>query len=233
MLSGIFITGTDTGVGKTYVAAGFAAALRKRGKHPGVMKPVETGCRIRAGKLVPKDALRLMQASGVRDALGLVNPYRFRTSLAPFVAAEIEGGTIEPQKIIQAYRTLSRRHDFMIVEGAGGIMVPLSEKYLYRDLAREMNLPVVIVARPGLGTINHTLLTITALREQGVSIAGVVFNYTQDQHIGLAEETNPVIINTLAGINILGTVPYRAKGFDQLVDKLQEDDLWVDKAYRD
>jgi dethiobiotin synthetase len=221
MQKGIFITGTDTGVGKTYVAGGLAAALRKRGTDVGVMKPAETGCKIRSGKLVPKDALRLIRASGARDALGLVNPYRFRTPLAPFVAAEIEGITIEPPRIIQAYRTLSRRHGFMIVEGAGGIMAPLSGKYLYRDLVQEMNLPVVIVARPGLGTINHTLLTISALREQGIAIVGVVFNYTQDECPGLAEETNPVIINTLSGIKILGTVPYRSKGFNLLVDRLQ------------
>ena len=221
MLNGIFITGTDTGVGKTYVAAGLAAAFRERGKDVGVMKPAETGCTARAGKLVPKDALRLIQASGARDALGLVNPYRFRPPLAPFVAAEINGIKIEPKKIIQAYRTLSRRHDFMIVEGAGGIMVPLSGKYLFLDLAREMKLPVVIVARPGLGTINHTLLTITALRTQGIAIAGVVFNYTQEQHIGPAEETNPLVIASLSGINILGILHYKTKVFDLIVDKLQ------------
>lgn len=229
MLNGLFITGTDTGVGKTTVAAGLAAVLRKQGKNIGVMKPAETGCKVCAGKLVPKDALRLLRASGARDALGLVNPYRFRTPLAPFVAAEIEGVTIEPRKIIKAYQTLSLRHDFMIVEGAGGIMVPLSGKYLYRDLAREMNLPVVIVARPGLGTINHTLLTITALEAQGIAILGVVFNCTQDQRPGLAEETSPVIINTLSGIKVLGTVSYGMKKFDLIVDRLHEKALVMNR----
>src|SRR3972149_11172426 len=107
MLKGVFITGTDTGVGKTYVATGIASALSSRGVDVGVMKPAETGCRIRAGKLVPSDALSLMKAANVHDALSNVNPYRFRNPLSPLVAAELEGTKIQEDKILTAGDPLS------------------------------------------------------------------------------------------------------------------------------
>ncbi len=110
-----------------------------------------------------------MKAANTRDSISLVNPYRFGKPLAPFIAAEQEGKRIKPERICGAFKKLSNRHDFMIVEGAGGIMVPLTERCSYLDLAKMLGLPVLIVARPGLGTINHTLLTITALRQRGIT----------------------------------------------------------------
>ena len=220
MQRGIFITGTDTGVGKTYVAAGIASVLALNGVNVGVMKPAETGCTIRAGRLVPKDALRLMKAAGARDSLDLVNPYRFRNPLAPSVAAELEGKEIGVDTIVNAYRILSERYDFMIVEGAGGIMVPLSQTVTYRDLAQVLGLPVLIVARPGLGTINHTVLTVTALREQNVPVAGIVINYADGGKAGLAEKTSPAMIEKLSRVDILGTVPYKSKSFTTIADRL-------------
>jgi dethiobiotin synthetase len=216
--SGLFVTGTDTGVGKTYVSAGIATALTCRGVDVGVMKPAETGCSMRAGRLVPKDALRLMKSACVKDPLSLVNPYRFRRPLAPAVAGEREGKTIDPMLIINAFQRLSKRHEFMIVEGAGGIMAPLSGKYTYLDLAKRMRLPVLIVSRPGLGTINHTLLTIAALRARRISIAGIVINYAQDVKSGLAEKTNPVVIEKMSGIRILGIISHGSGRFDDLLN---------------
>jgi dethiobiotin synthetase len=217
---GLFITGTDTGVGKTYVSAGIAAALQRSGVDTGVMKPVETGCRMRAGKLVPRDALSLIRSACVRDPLSLVNPYRFRGQLAPAVAAERERKTIYPSKIINAFQMLSSRHDLMIVEGAGGIMVPLSGKYTYLDLAKDLDLPVLIVARPGLGTINHTLLTIAALRGRKIGIAGIVINYALDQKSGLAEKTSPGVIEKMSGVRITGIIPYGSRRFADLLDAI-------------
>lgn len=221
MLKGIFITGTDTGVGKTYVAAGIAAALRSRGIDVGVMKPAETGCRVRAGKLVPSDALNLMKAAESHDALSLVNPYRFRNPLAPLTAAELEGKKITEDKILSAYYTLSRRHEFMIVEGAGGIMVPLTEKYLYLDLAAALGLPVLIIARPGLGTINHTLLTISVLQERGITISGIVVNHAEKWKPGLAEKTGPAFIEKFSGVKILGVVPHDSHDFEGIVELIK------------
>jgi dethiobiotin synthetase len=220
MDKGIFITGTDTGVGKTYVAAGIAAVLRDI-LDVGVMKPVETGCSMRKGNLVPRDALRLIKASTVHDELGLVNPYRFSKPLAPYAAAGLDGKKIRINNIMKAFQVLSRRHDFMIVEGAGGIMVPLTEKDTFLDLARVMRLPVLIVARPGLGTINHTLLTIAALRARRVPIAGIVINYAQEQVRGMAERTNPITIEKISGVQVLKSVPFNSREFDSIVASLK------------
>lgn len=222
MTKGIFITGTDTGVGKTYIATGIAKALRSAGIDLGVMKPAETGCRLRSSKLLPRDAGALIQAAAVRDPLSLVNPYRFRAPVAPSVAAQIERKAIDPERILKAFRTLSQRHQFMIVEGAGGIMVPLAKGYLFLDLAEAMGLLVVIVARPGLGTINHTLLTIEALSARGLTIAGVVINDGKGCKKGLAEATSPAVIQALSGVPIIGTIPYRHRSFDGLVEKLHK-----------
>ena len=221
MVKGIFITGTDTGVGKTYVASGIAVSLRAQGVNVGVMKPAETGCRIRSGALIAADSIRLARAAGAHDPLTLINPYRFRKPLAPSVAAELEGKKIQSSRIMNAYRALVRRHDFMIIEGAGGIMVPLSRNYLYLDLARAIKLPVVVVARPGLGTINHTLLTVAALKERGISIAGVVINYSDKCRQGPAERTNPGQIEKISRVPVLGIVPYRALEFSSIVEHLR------------
>jgi len=221
MLKGVFITGTDTGVGKTYIAAGIASALSSRGVDVGVMKPAETGCRIRAGKLVPSDALNLMKAANVHDALSNVNPYRFRNPLAPLVAAELEGKKIEEDKILSAWYTLSRRHEFMIVEGAGGVMVPLTEKYLYLDLVVALGLPALIVARPGLGTINHTLLTISVLQEKDITISGIVVNYADSRKTGPAEKTSPAVIERISGVKIVGIVPHGSQDFDGIVELIK------------
>jgi dethiobiotin synthetase len=218
--NGIFITGTDTGVGKTYVAKGIAWTFRRDGIDVGVMKPAETGCRRRSGQLIPSDAINLMKATGVRDPLDLVNPYRFSKPLAPSVASELAGKTINPARIVNSFQILSRRHDFMIVEGAGGIMVPLSGKYLYLDLAAALHLPVVIVARPGLGTINHTLLTISALKKRRLRIVGVIMNYAKDWKKGPAEKTSMSIIEEISGARLLGIVRYGSDDFDKIVDAI-------------
>ena len=208
---GIFITGTDTGVGKTFVGAGLAAALREKGIDVGVMKPAETGCGFRNGMLVPRDALKLIKAGEVDDPLDLVNPYRFGAPLAPAIAAAREGKTIEIRRIVSAFRALARKHACMVVEGAGGIMVPLTTNHQYLDLAGVLNLPVLVVARPGLGTINHTLLTIMALRSRSLRVAGIVINHRSKKVSGLAERTGPPVIERLSGVPIIGHVTYGQK----------------------
>jgi len=220
MIKGVFITGTDTGVGKTYVATGIAKALRSAGLDAGVMKPAETGCGSRAGKLIPRDAEALIRAAAVRDSLSLVNPYRFRSPVAPSVASAIERKPIDPEKILKAFKMLSQRHRFMVVEGAGGIMVPLAEGYLFLDLAEAIGLPAVIVARPGLGTINHTLLTIEALRGRGLTIAGIVINDGQGERKGLAETTSPAVIEGISGVPIIATIGHRSRAFGDLVKNI-------------
>ncbi|MBI4682224.1 MAG: dethiobiotin synthase [Nitrospirae bacterium] len=208
MHKGIFITGTDTGVGKTFVAAGLLRAFKKMGFNVCPMKPVETGCGTFNGRLVPADALKLVCAIEADEPLKLINPYRFKQPLAPAVAAELEGAVIRKQDIISAYKQLSKKYDITIVEGAGGVMVPVYKRYLFADLIRDIKLPIIIVARPGLGTINHTLLTIEAARNRGIDILGVIINHSAQIKKDLSVKTNPEIIEKLSGVPLLGNVPY-------------------------
>jgi dethiobiotin synthetase len=207
MHKGIFITGTDTGVGKTFVAAGLINTLKRLGLNVCPMKPVETGCGFRKGRLVPEDSLKLVKSAQIDDPLDIINPYRFRHPLAPAVAAQLEGAVIKKGKIFSAYKKLSSKYDITIIEGAGGIMVPLRRRYLFLDLIKDLAVPVLIVSRPGLGTINHTLLTIEAARNRGIDIIGVIINCPDVMRRDVSAKTNPRLINELTGVPILGIVP--------------------------
>ena len=202
---GIFVTGTDTGVGKTIVAATLARLLRINGVKVGVMKPVTSGCRVVAGKPVSDDAMLLCQAAGT----GLsedVAPYCLREALAPAEAAKIDGIRIDFSAIKEAFDRLASSYDYVIVEGAGGLMVPLSGGLLVADLARQLELPLLVVARPGLGTINHTVLTCFAAQQMGLQVAGVIINGMPEQP-GLAEKSAPHQIGSLCGAPVLGIWP--------------------------
>jgi len=207
-MQGFFITGTDTGVGKTAVTAGLAANLKQKGFDVGIMKPVQTGSEKSEHGLISADALYAMQVAKINDPMELVSPYRLEAPLAPSIAAQITGVNIEVQKIEHAYRELCKRHRFMLVEGAGGIMVPVTGRLLMADLAKILNLPVLIVARPGLGTVNHTLLTIEYAKSRDIQVAGVIINGLNESEAGTAEKTNPGLIEELSGIPVVGIIPY-------------------------
>ncbi len=204
--AGIFITGTDTGVGKTVVAAGLALALRERGLKVGVMKPVATGCFGDGKRLVSRDAVFLLEAAE-NEYPSLTNPFRFKNPLAPSVASVIEKREIPIAKILKAYRELQCHYDYVIVEGIGGLLVPITKDYFVANLIHEFNLPVLIVARGGLGTINHTLLTVDAATIRGFDIRGILFNRMPKVNLSMAEITNPKVIHDLTGIPILGSLP--------------------------
>lgn len=208
MSKGIFITGTDTGVGKTFVACGLIEAMITMGLSVCPMKPVESGCGIKKGELIPEDTVHLIKTSGINEPLDLVNPYRLKHHLAPSVAAEIERVKINKKKILSSFKHLLKKYDVTIVEGAGGGMVPVYKKYLFLDLAKDLDIPVIIVSRPGLGTINHTLLTLEAARSRGLKILGVIFNYAEKTKRGLSEKTNPGVIKSLGDVTLLGEIPY-------------------------
>lgn len=208
MAKGIFITGTDTGVGKTVVAGALAMGLKKTGFSVGVMKPVETGCKKVGKRLVPSDAIFLKEATGVQDNLDIINPYRFEKPLAPAVASELEGIRIDITQILKTYNILRKRYDIIIVEGAGGILVPVYKDYLFLDLIRDLRLPVLIVARPWLGTINHTLLTIRCAQEYGIPVIGFILNYTKDLKQDPSEKTNPLVIKRLSNVPLIGIFPF-------------------------
>jgi dethiobiotin synthetase len=206
MKPGIFITGTDTGVGKTVVAAGLALALRAQGIKVGVMKPIATGCDGSEGRLISRDAAFLMEAAE-NEFTGWVNPVRYRHPLAPNVASVLEKREVDLDKVRQAYLELQKHYDFIIVEGIGGLLVPIMNDYFVANLIREFQLPLVVVARGGLGTINHTLLTVDAAVIRGFEIKGIIFNRVPLVNVSLAEVTNPKIIHDLTGLPILGSIP--------------------------
>ncbi len=209
---GIFITGTDTGVGKTVVSAGLALALRQRGLKVGVMKPVATGCYGIDNRLISSDAVFLFE-SAENEYPALTSPSRYRNPLSPNVAAVIEKREVKIDQIIKAYRELQKHYDFIIVEGIGGLLVPLTKDYFVANLIREFHLPIVVVARPGIGTINHTLLTVDAAIVRGFEVKGIIFNRVPLVNYSIAEITNPKVVHELTGLPILGSLP-EVEGLD-------------------
>ena len=189
MNSGIFVTGTDTGVGKTVISAALARRLLQMRCSVGVMKPVETGVRFNSPD--ESDAARMIVAAGLHDALELVCPYRFRAPLAPVVAAGLEGVSIEVEGIVGPYRQLAERHAFMVVEGAGGVLVPMGQDWTVRDLIARLGLPVVLVGRAGLGGINHALLTLESLGREGIVVKALVLNQTVGSRTSLNKSRLP------------------------------------------
>jgi len=207
MGSGLFITGTDTGVGKTFIACGLASLLREMGYKVGVMKPAETGCEPRDGDPFPQDAFYLKEASGCAEPLEQICPYRFHEPLAPSVAAAREGIKIDVSILSQNFEKISSAHDVTIVEGAGGLLVPLLPHYTYADLVGLLKLPVVVVAANRLGAINHLLLTLEHAACRGLRVLGYVLNQLEAQP-SLAAETNPEALLSLTAVARLGTIPY-------------------------
>ena len=206
MPRGIFITGTDTGVGKTIVAAGLAMVLRGRGMRVGIMKPVATGCADTDGHLVSSDAVYLFEAAE-NEYAPLTSPVRFKNPVAPSIASVYEQREVDLDAIRKAYFELQKYYDYLIVEGIGGILVPLKKNYLVANLIREMALPIVIVSHVSLGAINHTLLTVDSALMRGFPIKGIIFNRAPLVNYSLAELTNPRVIHELTGLPVLGTLP--------------------------
>ena len=203
---GVFITGTDTGVGKTIVTAAVAAALTERGVNAGIMKPVATGMDPGGGGA--SDPNWLACATGVTDPPDLIAPYRFRVPASPLVAATRDGRAIDPTLISDAFQALATRHECVVVEGIGGVLVPLTPDFFVADLAKQMGLPVLIVARARLGSINHTLLTVECLRHRGVTVCGLIFNHPSPPATGPDEsDTIPTILR-LSGVRSFGALPY-------------------------
>lgn len=218
----MFITGTDTAVGKTLVTAALAQSLKERGLDVGVMKPVETG--VVKGR--PSDADRLKQAAQVLDSLELVRPYAFRLPIAPLDAARTEGRTITLQAIMRAYRELQAQHDLLLVEGVGGVHVPITPRADVLDLIEMMKVPVLVIGRAGLGGVNHALLTLNALRERKVPILALVLNRTTPAKAAMAqrqERSTASLLREAAGVPVIGPLPYLSgldARFERALEKL-------------
>ncbi len=206
-IPGLLVTGTDTGIGKTLIAGAIAANLRKHGFRVGVLKPAASGCVKRREGLVSEDAEFLAHHADAPHPLDIIAPQRFAEPLAPAVAARRLGVALDWESIQRSLTMIARDSDVLIVEGVGGIMVPMDAKYTMLDVAQWLKLPAVVVARPNLGTINHTLLTTNALRDAKVKVAGVVINRYPAEMPGVAEETNPRAIEQWGKAPVLCVAP--------------------------
>ena len=205
-MNGFFITGTDTDVGKTVVTACLATLFKSQGV--GVMKPIETGVDPNCSSIANSDTKFLMEVSGTTDAEEEVCPLRLKTPASPYQASQIAGTSIQTSTILNQFKILQSRHNIMLVEGAGGLLVPITASYNVADLAREIGLPLIIVSRVRVGTLNHTLLTINAARQYGLKIKGIILNKQENDDLDNIEEQQGKLIEKLSDTPIIGTCPY-------------------------
>ena len=225
-MKGLFVTGTDTDIGKTALSALLLAELRRRGINAAPTKPAQTGCE---GGVPDLDYSLSMARMSVSDEdYANMSPYQFEPACSPHLAAEMAGTVIDISEMVIAARTLASEYEFVIAEGAGGVLVPLNRRAAsvaqiisegnraqpgstMLDLMQALKLPILLAARPGLGTINHTLLSIRALRSDGLDIAGIVLVASQPGEPGFIEEDNIVTIEQFGKVPVLGTIPYCAQ----------------------
>ena len=215
MAKQIFITGTDTGVGKTTVSEALAFILKQKGHSVGYFKPVETGCEKRC-----EDAYTLSKITN--QNLDEILCYSFKEPLAPLVAERLENKKINIEKIKTHFEKLKEKYEYIIVEGAGGILVPITEEdrkiYTYLDLLKMFNIPSVIVSRAGLGTINHTALTVNAMKD--LEIKGIIMNgFSRNPDI--AQKTNPKIIEEMTKIPVIAKILETENPFEESVKNLK------------
>ena len=195
----IFITGTDTRVGKTIATFALGVLFQDAGYKVGVMKPVQC-----AGR----DIQFLSNALGVHEEMSLLNPYYAKEPLSPHLALKRAKIKFDKQRVFDALEILRARYDVVLVEGAGGLMVPLTDNYYMVDLIRDLGAETIIVSRLGLGAINHTLLTINQAKAKGLPIKGIIFSTNSLKQQSVAERTNPMEIQRLSGVKVIGIIPY-------------------------
>jgi dethiobiotin synthetase len=229
---GLFITGTDTGVGKTLVAAILAVALQQRLQQGfSYLKPMESGIQNLEDLSRKSDGARVKKAAGLPHSLEDIIPFRFREPLAPLLAAQRQQQVISHKTLLNTVREHLHQHEFTLVEGAGGLMVPLCPGYLVEKLISALQLPVLVVCRSALGGINHTLLTLSRLRQAKIPIVGIIINHAAGNP-GIAEQNFAALIKEFDPVQILGEIPYlQQPAFDKatlltLAEKLDLDILF-------
>lgn len=203
MKKGFFITGTDTDVGKTFVTAGIVHQLRQQKMNAIPYKSVQSGAVFENGELVPTDITQVLNIAEVDADWREFCSYQFKTAVSPHLAADLEGVTILREKILVDFRSLEQKYDCVVAEGSGGVGVPIARDYFMYDLMKDLALPVIVVAKTGVGTINHTLLTVEFLRQKEVEVAGIIFNqYTGESY----EDDNIKVIEELTKVPTFGVV---------------------------
>jgi dethiobiotin synthetase len=229
LMRGIFVTGTGTEVGKSIVAAAVCAALAARRERVAAFKPVVTGLDEPGGDW-PADHELLAGAASAGQLPADVAPHRYGPALSPHFAAELAGETIEPAQLVEAARTAGQGADALVCEGVGGLLVPITPGYLVRDLAVDLGLPVVVAAGTGLGTINHTLLTVEAARAAGLGVAAVIMTPWPREPTPI-ESSNRATIERLAGMRVSGLPPTDPRSLAAAGGALPLDD-WLGRDVR-
>ncbi|MBN1912301.1 MAG: dethiobiotin synthase [Pirellulales bacterium] len=217
---GLFITGTDTEVGKTYVAAMIAQSLREEGHRVGVYKPAASGCRRVDGRLVADDAVALWEAAGRPGTLEQVCPQCFEAPLAPHLAAEAEGRQLDPELLCSGLEPWRDTSDVILVEGIGGLMCPLGDTLYVADLAADFGFPLIVVSLNVLGTINHTLQTLLAAEHHHpkLLVAGIVLNDPAPRPDDTSRSTNASEIARHVSIPILAEMAWQSRRFVPMPD---------------
>ncbi len=198
-MQSFFITGTDTGVGKTFVSAALLDALLAKGISAIPMKPVQTGAKNRRAPDIDF-VLKMANLKVSKELYSFLAPYIFKLPASPHLAAELEGKQIDIKKIMMCFNLLGKQYQTVLVEGAGGIMVPITRRYFMINLIKEMEMPVILVARAGLGTLNHTLLSYKALKKEKIAISCIVLNMAKG---GKIEENNLKTIQLLTNCKVI------------------------------
>lgn len=206
-LQGVFISGTDTEIGKTTIACGLAWLLRKNGIEVGVMKPFATSSSIYSERYRSNDTASLALAADIKESDELLNPIYFPLPSSPLMAAEILHKTIDMKAVFKKFGVLKRKYDFTLVEGIGGVMVPITKKISLLDVMNGMKLPTIIVSSPRLGSINHTILTINACKVKKIPILGIIFNQ-MPKNPSIVESMTPNYIEKLTNTKTISVIPF-------------------------
>lgn len=201
-----FVTGTDTGVGKTTITAALAASLRKHGIDVGVMKPIASGIAQKTG-FKSSDVALLCEAAKVNDTEEMINPVFLPVPTSPYDATKILNLEFDMKIIFEKFQHLLKAHQMLLVEGIGGIMTPITKNFFVADLIKKMGLETIIVTRSTLGTLNHTVMTLKMCKEYGIAIKGMIINYF-DEKGSLAERNAPSTLHEITELPILGIIPF-------------------------
>jgi dethiobiotin synthetase len=224
-MRGVFVAGTDTGVGKTILAAAICAGLAARGEQVAAFKPAVTGLDEDAPEGWERDHVLLASVASAGQTPEDVSPHRYGPPVSPHYAAQMAGEQIEPSELLAKARGAADHADALVCEGVGGLLVPLTPGYLIRDLALDLGLPVVVAARPALGSINHTLLTLEAARSAGLDVRGVVMTPWPGSDDGVAE-SNRETVELIGSIAVTCLPPVTRHGLAQAGARLPLDD-WL------
>ena len=201
-----FITGTDTGVGKTSITGGIAGSMRKIGIDVGVMKPIATGFSQKSG-FKSTDVTKLVEVASIKDSEDLINPVFLPLQTSPYDATKLLGLSVDMPLIFEQFKKLVSLHEILLVEGIGGIMTPITKTFFVADMIKGMGIETIIVTRATIGTLNHTVMTCKVCKDYGIKIRGIVIN-NFDEKGTPAEKNAPKTLYELTNIPILGTVPF-------------------------